>query len=101
MRALTLSGVIAAMPIAAIAVERTPSYHDCGRGPLDLPCASERRQRRPGTLGPVDERHADKAYVIRFGGSGEHDTRPSWDVRLGNWARQALFWAAVVTTFLL
>lgn len=57
--------------------------------------------RRLSRVGPAGERYADKAYVVRFGGSGRHDAQPSWDVRIGNMARQALFIAAVLTTFVL
>lgn len=103
MRALTLSAVLllAGTAAAAVTFERTPFYYDCGPGSLDLPCRPENGVRRLSRVGPAGERYADKAYVIRFGGSGRHDARPGWDVKAGNVMRQALFIAAVLTTFIL
>jgi hypothetical protein len=101
MRALRLSCLLLTLSTAASAVERTPYYYDCGLRPLDLPCAHGQRPRRAWSIGPMDEHFADQAYVVRFGGSTERGSGPSWDVRLGNRLRQALFWAAVVTTFIL
>lgn len=90
MKALTLSlALLAAAPLT----------YDCGVGKLDLPC---RRAPAPSwKVAPLDARHADKAYVVKFGASGGEAEDPGWVVSFGNAARQALFWAAVVTTFIL
>lgn len=101
MKALTLSYVLAAAAAAASPVERTPFFYDCGLRPVDLPCRHENGERRLPRVGPAGERYADKAYVVRFGGQGEHGTGPGWDVKVGNALRQALFIAAVLTTFIL
>lgn len=85
--------------LAAPGAARTPAYYDCGRGKLDLACRPSPAPR--WTVERVDARRADKAYVVRFGGPGREEGEPGWVLQLGNAARQALFWAAVVTTFLL
>ncbi len=90
MKALTLS-------LALLAA--TPLYHDCGRGKLDLPCRSSAAA--SWRVAPLDARHADKAYVLKFGGPGRAQGDPDWVVSFGNMARQALFWAAVASTFVL
>ena len=90
MKALTLSLALSAA---------TPLYYDCGPGKLDLAC---RHAAAPSwKVAPLDACHADKAYVVKFGGPGREEGEPSWVVSFGNAARQALFWAAVVTTFIL
>jgi hypothetical protein len=81
-------------------VSAAPGYGlVCGRGPLDPDCgfAAPPRDARPewaplprGTYG---------AYEIRFGGSPGRNS-PSWHLRAANFARQALFWAAVASVLL-
>lgn len=95
MKALTLSCLLAAAPAASGA----PLYYDCGLRKIDLAC---RRVDPPSwQVTPLDARHADKAYVMKFGGPGREAGEPDWAVSFGNAARQALFWAAVLTTFIL
>lgn len=95
MRIWTLSLLLLAMSASAGDFRRPSLAYDCGRGPLDLAC---RPRESPGALSlpPLTHEHA---YRIRFGRGGDEKAR--WDARAGNWARQALFWAAIVTTFLL
>lgn len=62
-------------------------------GPASVPVSFERL---PGARGPAPI----PAVEIRFGGPKEKG-KPSVIVRLGNAAQQALFLAALITTFLL
>lgn len=96
MKALTLSLGLALMSVAAVAApagQRTALF--CGPGRLDLAC-------RPAAapswrVAPLDARHADQAYVLKFGGPGRAAGEPDWVVSFGNIARQVLFWAAVAS----
>ena len=104
MKGLKLRFALAALLSAAItaaAAEQRPTLY-CGAGRLDLPCGLASSARAPGIgFAPLDDRYASKAYVVRFGEGKKANAEPRLIVQLGHFARQALFWAAVVTTFLL
>lgn len=108
MKAWEFSAFLAALMLAATtasaaAVEQRAALF-CGLGRLDLPCApsSALNPARAPLLSfaPLDARHADKAYIIRFGEGKKADAEPRWVVQLGSVARQILFWAAVASVLL-
>lgn len=97
-----LTATLSAATTAAAAEQRAALF--CGLGRLDLPCRSVSApvQTRASLVGfaPLDARHADKAYVVRFGEGKKADAEPRWIVQLGSVARQVLFWAAVASVLL-
>jgi hypothetical protein len=95
MKIWAISLLLSASAVGAEGFVRPAMTYGCGHGPLDLPCAS--RPPAPGTL-RLDSM-SPHAYQLRFGAGGK--TERGWDAKAGGWAKQALFWAAVVTTFLL
>ena len=84
-------------PFGSTPDEKDPAPKGISAGGYLLsPSCFQRRTPLVG-LALLDERYADKAYVVRFGEKRKRNAEPLLSVQIGSVLRQALFWAAVAS----